>query len=496
MSADEVRVALARGGQAVEIRETHISWVFLAGDRAYKLKKPIVLPFLDYGTPRLRHELCREEVRLNRRLAPDIYLGVRSIVSEDGGVALAGEEDPRALDYVVEMRRYDEQDTLAARLARGQLQRDQITDTGAVLAAFHSTARQVPVDAHPVLTVERRLAANSHELLALLDQRGEVARVLALERFAHAFVTANAAMLDTRARGGLVREGHGDLRAEHVLLEGDRVSAVDCVEFDRALRQLDVADDLAFLVCDLAAIGGERFIPALLDAYRESGGEPGSDALVSFYATYRALVRAKVALVRAAQHRVGSAARGHESATARNLLLLAERFAWRARLPLAIVVCGVPASGKSVLATALANASGLAHLSSDVTRKRLIGVGATERAPTDAYTTAANAMTYAELGRRAANEVHRTGGVIVDATFRHRVDRDAFRDAFAAAAPLVFVECLAPAAELERRARRREVDSSRVSDATTAVVIRERTSFETLDEVAAADHIALRSDRA
>jgi uncharacterized protein len=499
-ATDSVRAALARpesypdGAAAVEVHETHISWVFLTGDRAYKLKKPIVLEFVDYGTPERRRRMCHEEVRLNRRLAPDLYLGVRGVARTADGAELIDEDDPRAVDYVVEMRRYDERATLAARLERGELKREQVARVGRVLAGFHAGARPAAAVRAPVLAAERRFDRNLHELLADIEQRGEIERIQALERFAHAYVGAHATTFQTRAEAGRIRDGHGDLRAEHVLVAGD-VQIVDCVEFDPDLRRLDVADDLAFLVFDLAAQGGERFGSTLVQAYREAGGDPGGDDLIAFYATYRALVRAKVALVRAAQLPATGAEHGRESALARDLIALAERFAWRARLPLLIVVCGPPASGKSHLARALAERSGLAHLSSDVTRKRLLGMRATGRAGRAAYGADWNARTYAELGRRAADLVAGPGGAIVDATFRHLADRQAFASAFATAAPKLYIECQAPLAVLAERARRRAADPHRVSDADATVALREQQAWEPLDEVPASRHLVLRTDR-
>lgn len=498
--AEDVCAALGRPDfyssrpERVVVRETHVSRVFLAGDRAYKLKKPLVLAFLDYGTPERRREMCREEVRLNRRLAPDVYLGVRAVAATRAGFELAAEADPRAVDYLVEMRRYDERDTLAARLQCGELKRSDAHAVGRVVAEFHARAPIVRAVGIPALAVARRMTENFHELLAIVEQRAEIDRVLALERFAHAFVVAHALTLSARSRRGRIRDGHGDLRAEHVLLD-DKVRIVDCIEFDRGLRELDVADDLAFLVMDLVAHGAERFARALVRSYRNAGGDPGDDALIAFYAAYRALVRAKVALLRAAQHPAKSAAHGHESAQARDLLSLAEWFAWQARRPLAIVVCGVPASGKTHLAETLASLSGLAHLSSDITRKRLAGIAPAKRAPAQIYGAEFSALTYAELGRRAARQVAARGGAIVDATFRHRADRDAFAAAFAGAAPLLFVECQAPAAVLARRAAKRDREPGHVSDANLAVATRERSSWEPLDEVAPGAHLALRTDR-
>jgi hypothetical protein len=187
-----------------------------------------------------------------------------------------------------------------------------------------------------------------------------------------------------------------------------------------------VADDLAFLVFDLVARGGERFGELLVQAYRDGGGDPGPDSVIAFYAAYRALVRAKVSLVRAGQLASTNAEHGHRSAQARDLIALAEAFAWRARRPIVIAVCGVPATVKSHLARALAELSGLCHLSSDVICRRLAGLRSTERAPDEAYRAEWNARTYTELGRRPSDALTSNGGGIVDATFRHRADRLAF----------------------------------------------------------------------
>lgn len=478
----------------VEVRETHISWVFLVGDLAYKLKKPVVLEFVDYGSAARRREMCDAEVRLNRRLAPDIYLGVRGVAATDAGLEFTAEDDPRALDYVVEMRRYDERDTLAARVDTGELDRTQVTAVGQTLARFHAGAPAVAAGNAPVLAVERRFERNLHELLACVEQRGEVERIHALERFGHSFIVGHAHTFQARAGSGRVREGHGDLRAEHILVNG-QVRIVDCVEFDPDLREIDVADDLAFLVFDLVARGKEPFAELLVRAYRNAGGDPGGDSLIAFYGVQRALVRAKVDLVRAAQFPPTSAARGHKSARARELIVVAERFAWRARLPLVIVVCGVPASGKSYLARRLTELSGLAHLSSDRVRKRLRGLRATQRAGHETYSVEWNERTYAELGRLAEDEVRRRRGAIVDATFRHLSDRDAFASAFGAVAPLLFVECQAPRPVLAERAAHRDHDPERESDADLAIVIREQEAWEPLDELRASAHVALRTDR-
>ncbi len=492
VSPEQLRAALERaaGSDSVQQRETHISQVFIVGDRAFKLKKPLVLPFVDYGTPARRREMCLREVALNRRLAPDIYLGVRSVVPSDDGVALSDEGAADAIDYVVEMRRYDEQQTLASRLNRGELRREEVTDLGARLADFHAGCQPVRDELDRVRhEVERNLG----ELPAAAELHAETERIRMLSRLLRRYMKAHASELRDRAGRGCVRECHGDLRSEHVVL-GDSPAIVDCVEFDPRLRTLDVSDDLAFLVMDLTALGGERFADQLIEGYRGAGGDTGEDSLLSFFGVHRALIRTKVLLVRSAQHQPESAAHGHLSVRARALLSVAERFAWRARGPLAIVVCGVPASGKSHLAAALAQEAELPWLSTDVVRKRLSGLRPTARAPRSQYREEINRETYAELGRRAAVAA-RDRGAVVDGTFRHRGDRDAFMRTFADAAPLRYIECRAPDEVLRHRALAREHDPGRVSDATVDVVMRERTSWQPLDEVPERQRTAVRTDQ-
>ena len=411
MPAQDVRAALARPDfypgrpDTVEIHETHISWVFLAGDRAYKLKKPLVLPFLDYGTPQRRREMCHEEVRLNRRLARHLYLGVLAVAVGAAGLELVAEDDPRAVDYLVEMRRYDESETVAAKLERGELSLREAAAVGRALARFHARAAPVVAGGGVPLSVEREIMENLRELLAIVEQRAEVGSLISLERFVHAFVVAHAQLLNARVQHGLVREGHGDLRAEHVVF-GPKLEIVDCVEFSSELRMLDVADDLAFLVMDLEARGGKPFADAIVRAYRQAGGDPGEDWLIAFTRpTGRSSERRSHAVC--LQRPASSSEQGHESAAARDYILLAERFAWRARLPLVIVVCGVPGAGKSHLAQTLGEVSGLPRISSDETRKRLAGIEPHERAGAAVYGEDFNRLTYTELGRRAAGD----GGV-------------------------------------------------------------------------------------
>ena len=473
------------GGRVLEVVETHISWVFLTAERAYKLRKPVVMPFLDYSTPERRRHMAEEEVRLGRRLAPDLYLGVRPVFRTASGLALEVEGKP--VDHVVEMRRFDAGQTLAARLAADALDDDVVRALGALLAGFHAAGPAC--SGWGTEEVARAVGANFEALLAMDAEPEPARRIQAGHRFAVAFLHHRRALLAERSRTS-VRDGHGDLRAEHVLLDGD-VQIFDPVEFDPALRRIDVSADLAFLVMDLERLGRADLVPLLLSGYRDAGGDPGDDRLVHFYAAYRAWVRAKVAWLRAVQH-------GHAAADLAEVAELAElggRLAWRARSPLALVVCGPAASGKTYLARRLASASGLAHVNSDVVRKRLLGVPPEQAAPPSAYGEDWNRRTYAELGRLAAAEVERGGGVIVDATFRSLTDRRTFAAAYGAAPAPLFVECMAPASVLAERAEGRRGEHGQPSDAGAAIALGQLEGFEALEELDGSRHVVLRTDR-
>lgn len=480
---------------SVELRETHISWVILAGEFAYKVKKPLTLPFLDYGTSERRHELCRDEVRLNRRWAPQIYLGVVGLACDGGRWRLVSEDDPHASEHAVRMRRIDESRSLASLAAEGALERRHVVDVARLLNEIHADAPIVAGGHRSVELLEAALDENTSTLntagAGILDEH----RVDAARAFTEASFAARRDHLEVRARNGLVRDCHGDLRAEHVIVpERGAPYLFDGIEFDPGLRRIDVAADLAFLVMDLAALGHEDLALTLVEVYRDAGGDPGDDATLSFFAAYRAWVRAKVACLRALELRSGPE-RSEQEAQARALLTLGHRFAWRTRSPLILVICGLAASGKTTLAHQLARLSGWDHVSSDLIRKRLAGVAPEERAGSEHYSGEFTLRTYGELGLAAREAFGASGGVIVDATFHRRDERAAFFAALGTDREAsFFVECRAPRSVLLERARQRELDPRRVSDADSEVVRKQLAAFEPFDEIAGEARIVLSTE--
>ena len=483
------RSGFHRGHPEVVMRETHTAWVLLAGDRAYKIKKPVRTEFLDFSTLERRRRVCAEEVRINRALAPTLDMRVRAVVPRAESYVLAEHDHPAAAEYVIEMRRFDERRTMASLIEAGALADQQIETLGRRLAAFHADAASTsPTDF--VGDVKGTYDRNARELLALADDV-LARRGLAIDRFAGAFLLAHRDEIGARARAGRVRDGHGDLRAEHIVFE-DPLAIVDRLEFDPRLRSIDVADDLAFLTMDLERLGAGDAARRLVQAYRDAGGDPGSEALRCYYGVYRALVRAKVALLRARQldDAAAAAARGR----AEELLALAERLAWRARGPLVVAIGGPPASGKSTLAAALARRSGWLLLSSDVVRKQVRGLAPDERAPDEDYAPAARASVYRELGERARSALTRGEGAIVDATFGGAALRAAFLGGLdTETRSLRALECRASDAVRARRARRRRPAEAHGSDAGPAVAARLGAEHSGWDELPDERILMLRS---
>ncbi len=465
----------ASTGERVVRRETHCSVVLLVGDRVFKLKKPVRFDFVDQRSLVARRDACRHELAVNRAMAPGIGRVVRSVVPDHGSYALSDVNDPEALDYVVEMRRFDEQQTMRALADRGALTRAHAVRAGAAIAGFH--ARAARVDAAVPAGVLAQ--ANLEALTALVTDADALELIRKLRRFDDAFVEGFGPVLDGRARAGMIVDGHGDLRAEHIVFDDGGVLAVDRLEWDD-LRRVDVVDDLAFLAMDLESHGHGAFVSALLDGYVGAGGAHPPRRLLAYYGSYRAQVRAKVAWLRAAQQPQPEIETGHGL----RLLELARRLAWRARGSVTLLVTGPPASGKSTLAQALGRASGLPVLSSDDHRPR------DESGRAD-YAPSARAAVYRELGAEAACRT----GAIVDATFGEPSLREAFTRAVAGRVELLVVECRAPDDLRRRRARERATAGVSASDAGEEVASRLGARFSTTATAGGPEGLIVNTER-
>ena len=443
------------------VAETHSAVVFFAGDRACKLKKPVSLGFLDFSTPQARAAACARETELNLRFAPDVYLGVAEIRSPDG----------RACDHLVVMRRMPAARRLSALVRSHAPVAVPLRQVARILAAQHATAARGPEVAEQGSrdALHGRWEGNigqTRQIQELLAPRHplESAVIDETERLALRFLAGQAPLFDARIRDGRIVDGHGDLLADDIFCLDDGPRILDCLDFDDRLRRLDGLDDAAFLAMDLERLGVPALAEQFMASYAEYSGDPAPASLRHHYLAYRAFVRVKVACLRVVQ---GLPAAGR---TACQLADLALRHL-RAGSVTLVLVGGLPGTGKSMLAGAIADRLGLAVLSSDRIRKELAGwpAGASASAPygSGIYSAEWTESVYAELMHRATVLLAHGESVVADASFisaRHRVAAAAA--AAGVSADLVPLRCVASP---ELAARRISTRTGGASDADQAI---------------------------
>ena len=478
---------------SIELRETHISWVFLTPTHAYKLKKPVKFSFLDFSTPRQREVACWAELTLNRRLAPDVYIDVWPIRrTSDGGVRV-GPGRGEVLDHVVVMRRLPEHLLMHHRLATGTVTAADIRRVAQRLASFYRTARRdetVARYATPA-SIRANVADNLEQLLRWPDVLG-CGLLRRLESAQLQFPALYAAWFERRIGAGWVCEGHGDLRPEHICLSEPPV-AFDCVEFALAFRAGDVLNDVAFLAMELEYEGREDLARCLLETLEDEYPGVVEQPLLAFYKAYRALVRAKVSLLRAAQEQQPAARRRHWAQAVR-YAELAARYDADYHRPFVLAIIGPSGTGKTTLAYELARTLGAPVLRSDVVRQRLTR----RREPQAGYESGiyrpeVTKQVYRRLVAEAIHwaSVHRTT-VLVDATFAHRARRQQLRTAArSAGVPCGFLYCRLPAHQAARRVVQRLQAGTDISDARPDIVSRQYENFALAPDLARSDVVAI-----
>lgn len=409
------------------LEETHISWVLLTGRDAYKIKKAVNLGFLDFSTLEARHFYCNEELRLNRRLAPALYLDVVAISGSPEQPVLGGEP---AIEYAVHMRRFAQTSLMDRMLARGRITPVHIDKLAAVIADFHSVLMPAAADSpHCALPAIQDAVLHNFkaipQLLSAPDDR------TMLESVRHASALEFAAcepLFRQRAAAGCVRECHGDLHLGNIVVLDDMPTPFDCIEFSAALRWIDVISEISFTVMDLLQRGRPHLAWRLLNAYLEITGDYSGCRVLRFYLGYRAMVRAKIAAIRASQRGVAKAKQ--ELKSCRSYLLLAH-ICLTHRRPAIIITHGLPGCGKSTFAQLALERLGAIRIRSDVERKRLFGLTAlaNSKAQIDAdiYSEDATRRTYARLHELARDLLAAGFSVIVDAAFVLHAERESFR---------------------------------------------------------------------
>ncbi len=466
----------------VEIVHTHASAVLLAGEHVYKLKKPVNFGFLDYSTLEKRKAMCAAEVALNRRLAPDVYLGVVPITLAGGQVAIGGSGE--IIEYAVHMRRLDDALTLGRRVLAHSLERETLVRVGRTLASFHRRARRGPdVSRWAGYDAVRENCLDNFS--ALREHAGVVAPSEEIERLARATeqeLERRRTLIERRASAGLACETHGDLRLEHVyVMPAGELCIVDCIEFSERFRCADPVSDVAFLAMDLKAHGAWDHAQVLLDAYFAASADLEGRELTALYVAYRSSVRAKVRAMAAASPLIPKDQREHALQLARaHIQLAVGELSSPAERPCMLLVGGLPGTGKSLLSRNLSQAAGFSWLRADAIRKELAGLDPLARGNSEVrrglYTPEWNDRTYGECLARAKELLFCGGRVLIDASFKEERRRQSFIDAARDwGVPVRFLECTCePEFVRERLAQRRDDPS----DADWKIYEHVRATFE------------------
>jgi len=469
----------------IQLVETHISWVILTGDWAYKLKKPVNFGFVDFTTLELRHAACHEEVRLNRRTAPELYDDVVPLAADPDGPRFGGTGP--VLEYAVRMRQFAQESLLDQCLARKELSFDVIDTLAHEVANLHCQAAVASIEApygEPNLireTVQACLDVLAKTSLpnALRSQLKQLNEWIDFEwhRLKETFVE--------RQQQGWVRECHGDLHLGNLVLYHGRPMLFDCLEFNPQLRWIDVLSDVAFLVMDLHDRGATPLAWRVLNEWLEQTGDYRGLQVLNYYLAYRALVRAKVAAIRLQQPELPLAEEQHQHHLLDSYVELATRLTRPSQAAI-ILMHGVSGSGKSFVARQLASSLEAVQIRSDVERKRSFGVWSSRAQTlppeTEMYSVQATRETYLRLQSLARTIVHAGYPVIVDAAFLRRSDRQTFAAlASELAVPFVIVACRAPDGVLRERVSQRQSVGRDASDADVNVLERQLATAEPLD---------------
>ena len=481
----------------IELIETHISWVILTGEFAYKIKKPVNFGFLDFSTLEKRRVCCEQELRLNRRLASEIYLDVVSIAGTEEKPVVSTTEE--GFEYAVKMLQFPQSAQLDHMLSAGNLKIEHMDAIARMAADFH---RVIPV------ADEKMLYGNGAEVYAPVEENfAQIKQHLntalyeedlkALQSWNVSEFSLLKSVFTQRKADGFIRECHGDMHLRNMVWLDDRPMAFDCIEFSPPLRWIDVMSEVAFLVMDLQDRKQDKLANRFLNSYLEITGDYAGLILLPFYLCYRALVRAKVNVLLLEQKSISEQERIQSKAEFVSYLELAKSYT-HIHKPKLIITRGASASGKSTLSKQLVDAMGVVRIRSDVERKRLFSIDVSESALDEinsgVYSAKASEQTYEKL-LELTEQVIRAGiSVIVDAAFLKYEQREPFEQlAKHLDTPYIILEATAADEVLRQRIMERKND---VSDADIAVLEYQLSNWQALRSDELINTVSVQTDQA
>lgn len=456
-------------GKPVEVIQTHISVVFLTAERAYKLKKPVDFGFLDFSTPEKRARACRDEFRLNCRMAAEWYLGLAPVWFREDGTIDVGDPSPNpapAHELMVVMRRFPEGRMMDRLLAKGEVGAMHVERLARIVAAFHRDAARGPeIERHGTREAAGGLALENFDQTrgfcgSLFDEETHAI----MRRRVAAFLETRERIFARRIAEGRVREGHGDLHSPNVCLVGDDPVVYDCIEFSAKYRSLDVASEVAFLAMDLEYRDHSELARVFIDAYVDESEDPALRALLPFYLSYRAMVRAKIAALTWAASEVDADTRARAETEARTLFAMAERYSHGLVPPALVMIGGPTGAGRHTIGAVIERAAGLTVIEAAKVREALSSAAVDEShreaAREAAYSEAMTTATHQALSRQVRERLAAGETALVVANFFEREHREALLEAARSAGlPALYVEVHASDEEIAARLGRRAFEA-------------------------------------
>jgi len=476
----------------IALKQTQMSFVFLAGDYVYKVKKPVNLGYLDYSTIEKRHHFCQRELELNRRLCPDVYLGVVTITEDSGGIAINGSGS--VIEYAVRMRRLPQARMMDALLAGDKVTPEMLEKLAKRLAKFHQEAEtNGQISSFGKLeTIRHNNDENFSQTEKYIGKAIPQARYTRLEDFSKDFIERHHTLFEKRASDGRIRDLHGDLHAAHICFT-DGICIYDCIEFNDRFRYGDVASEVAFLAMDLDHYGRADLSRRFINSYIAESGDKEIKELLKFYKSYRAYVRGKVACFKLDDPYISDEDKQASLTEASGYFQLSQSYV--KQKPTLLITAGLVGCGKTSYSQFLASRLGMVVISSDVTRKRLAGIPPTEHRYESfeggIYSPEFGLKTYDAMFKEAAGILAEGYSVILDASFiKADMRQEAQKLAESAAADFVAVECYLDESGVKERLEHRLKEAS-PSDGRWEIYPRQKKEFEPLVDIPPRNYVII-----
>jgi aminoglycoside phosphotransferase family enzyme/predicted kinase len=476
----------------IEFIQTQMSFVFLTDDCAYKVKKPVNLGYLDYTTLEKRHFYCQKEVELNRRLCPDVYLGVVPVTRDKGHIFIGGRGE--VIEHAVKMRRLPQEAMLDVLLAKNQVSPEMLTAVAQKLAVFHQSAEtNAPISAFgDIKTIKQNTEENFSQTEKYISRTISQDKYQHIKDYTDSFIKENASLFRRRIKAGRIRDCHGDLHAAHICFTNG-ICIYDCIEFNDRFRYCDVASEVAFLAMDLDHYGRADLSRSFAHAYMDSSRDEDLRQLLNFYKCYRAFVRGKVEGFKLDDPYIAPDEKRQALEKAVSYFDLAHAYT-RSR-PVLFITTGLVGTGKTFLAEVLAKRLGLVVISSDVTRKQLAGIPVTEHRfeepDTGIYSAVFSRKTYDKMFSAAGDILNDGGSVILDASFIKAEERLKARQlAKKMSADFIIIECTLDEESIKKRLAQR-LEAGSASDGRWEIYQPQKKQFQPVVEVPPQNHVII-----